>query len=42
MIDLQSHTVASDGELTAEQLVDLAIEKKLSAIAITDHDSLDS
>ncbi|MEK6949737.1 MAG: PHP domain-containing protein [Nanoarchaeota archaeon] len=42
MIDLQNHTVASDGELTAEQLVDLAIEKKLSAIAITDHDSLDS
>src|SRR3989338_5948493 len=42
MIDLQNHTVASDGELTAEQLVDLAIGKKLSAIAITDHDSLDS
>lgn len=40
MIDLQNHTVASDGELTAEQLVDLAIEKKLSAIAITDHDSI--
>lgn len=42
MIDLQNHTVASDGELTAEQLVDLAIEKKLSAIAITDHDSIGS
>ncbi len=42
MIDLQNHTVASDGELTAEQLVDLAIGKKLSAIAITDHDSIDS
>lgn len=42
MIDLQNHTVASDGELTAEQLVDLAIEKKLSAIAITDHDSTGS
>ena len=42
MIDLQNHTVASDGELTPEELVDLAIEKKLSAIAITDHDSLDS
>mgnify|MGYP001605315894 FL=1 len=42
MIDLQNHTVASDGELAAEQLVDLAIEKKLSAIAITDHDSIGS
>ena len=42
MIDLQCHTVASDGELTPEQLVDLAIEKKLSAIAITDHDSIAS
>jgi len=42
MIDLQCHTVASDGENTPEQLVDIAIEKKLSAIAITDHDSLDS
>lgn len=41
MIDLQNHTIASDGELTPEELVDLAIEKKLSAIAITDHDSLD-
>jgi len=42
MIDLQNHTVASDGELIPEQLVDLAIEKKLSAIAITDHDSIAS
>ncbi len=42
MIDLQCHTVASDGELTAEELVDLAIGKKISAIAITDHDSIDS
>lgn len=42
MIDLQNHTIASDGELTPEQLVDLAIEKKLSAIAITDHDSIGS
>ena len=42
MKDLKCHTVASDGENTPEQLVDIAIEKKLSAIAITDHDSLDS
>jgi len=42
MIDLQNHTIASDGELAPEELVDLAIEKKLSAIAITDHDSIGS
>ena len=42
MIDLQNHTVASDGDLTPEELVDFAIEKKLSAIAITDHDSMGS
>ncbi|MBI2658421.1 PHP domain-containing protein [Candidatus Woesearchaeota archaeon] len=41
-IDLQSHTTASDGELAPEELVDLAIEKGLSAIAITDHDSVAS
>ena len=42
MIDLQSHTTASDGELTPEELVELAIKKKLSAVAITDHDSVES
>jgi len=42
MIDLQNHTLASDGENTPEQLVDLAVEHKLSAIAITDHDSIAS
>ena len=40
MIDLQSHTVASDGESTPEELVDLAVAKGLKAIAITDHDTL--
>ena len=42
MIDLQNHTIASDGECTAEELVDLAIKMNLKAIAITDHDSIDS
>lgn len=41
-IDLQNHTVSSDGESTPEELVDLAVEKGLSAIAITDHDSVAS
>ncbi|MBI2106701.1 PHP domain-containing protein [Candidatus Woesearchaeota archaeon] len=39
-IDLQSHTTASDGKLTPTELVKLAINKRLSAIAITDHDSV--
>jgi len=41
-VDLHSHTIASDGELTGEELVNLAIEKSLSAIAVTDHDSFAS
>ena len=40
MIDLQSHTTSSDGELEPEELIDLAVGMKLSAIAITDHDSV--
>ncbi|MBS3087912.1 PHP domain-containing protein [Candidatus Pacearchaeota archaeon] len=38
MIDLHIHSTASDGELSPEELVDLAIEKKISVIAITDHE----
>lgn len=40
-IDLQCHTTASDGALTPTELVKLAFKKKLKAIAITDHDSVD-
>ena len=39
MIDLHSHTTRSDGDHTPAQLVDLAKEIGLSAIAITDHDT---
>ena len=39
-IDLQTHTTASDGKLTPTELVKIAIKKKLRAIAITDHDSV--
>lgn len=38
-IDLHVHTTASDGTLTPTQVVALAKEKNLSAIAITDHDT---
>lgn len=41
MIDLHTHTKASDGELTSEELIDLAIDKKIKALAITDHDTVD-
>lgn len=40
-IDLHLHTTASDGRLTPEELVDLAAERGLSVIAITDHDTVE-
>jgi predicted metal-dependent phosphoesterase TrpH len=39
-IDLHAHTTASDGTLTPAQLVRLASEKGLEALAVTDHDTL--
>jgi len=38
--DLHSHTINSDGSLTATQLIDLAIEKEVTHLAITDHDTV--
>ena len=38
-VDLHTHTTASDGVLTPHELVDLAIERGLVLIAITDHDT---
>ncbi|MFN8375341.1 MAG: PHP domain-containing protein [Anaerolineae bacterium] len=40
-IDLHMHTTASDGHLTPEQLVALALKRGLTTIAITDHDNTD-
>jgi 3',5'-nucleoside bisphosphate phosphatase len=37
-IDLHMHSTASDGKLTPCEVVNLAIRKKLPAIAITDHE----
>lgn len=42
MIDLHMHTVFSDGSVLPEDLVNLAVEHKLEAIAITDHDTTES
>lgn len=39
-IDLHTHTTASDGSLSPTQLVEAAAAANLSAIAITDHDTV--
>lgn len=40
MIDLHTHTTASDGQYTPEELVYKAAEKNISVLAITDHDTI--
>lgn len=38
-VDLHSHTIASDGILTPELLVDFAVERGIGILAVTDHDT---
>lgn len=40
-IDLHAHTTASDGTFTPRELVACAAEKRLAAVAITDHDTVE-
>ncbi|WP_223669330.1 PHP domain-containing protein [Kangiella shandongensis] len=40
--DLHSHTIASDGDLTVSELLQLASERGVQELAITDHDSVAS
>ena len=40
MIDLHTHSTASDGSLSPSSLVEEAIKRGLSAIALTDHDTV--
>ena len=40
MIDLHTHSTASDGGDTPSLLVENAVRKGLSAIALTDHDTV--
>lgn len=40
-IDLHVHSTASDGSVRPSELVNMAIEKNLSAFALTDHDTVD-
>ncbi|MDR0806709.1 MAG: PHP domain-containing protein [Enterobacteriaceae bacterium] len=42
LYDLHSHTTASDGMLTPAQLVQRAVEMRVSVLAITDHDTTDA
>lgn len=39
IVDLHVHSTKSDGALTPTELVNYAIEKRLSAFALTDHDT---
>ncbi|NLF93466.1 MAG: PHP domain-containing protein [Oligosphaeraceae bacterium] len=40
MIDLHCHSTASDGSATPREIIDLAIQEKVTAIALTDHDTI--
>ena len=39
-IDLHVHSVFSDGTFTPRQMVELAVERGLTTVALTDHDSV--
>lgn len=41
LIDLHTHTNCSDGELSPDELINLAINKNIDTVAITDHDTLE-
>jgi predicted metal-dependent phosphoesterase TrpH len=40
-IDLHIHSTASDGKLTPAEIVRQALERGLTFIALTDHDTID-
>lgn len=41
-IDLHIHTTCSDGQLSPEEVIKLALKKKLKAVSITDHDTFEA
>ena len=41
-IDLQMHTIYSDGVWTPEQLLDYLVSERFGLVAITDHDRVDT
>jgi predicted metal-dependent phosphoesterase TrpH len=40
MVDLHTHSTASDGSLAPSRLIEEAVNRELSAIALTDHDTI--
>lgn len=40
LIDLHVHTTASDGTFSPKEVVELAVDKNISVMAITDHDTI--
>ncbi len=40
-VDLHAHTFFSDGHLSPEELVELALSRSLVALAVTDHDTVE-
>ena len=42
IVDLHSHTTASDGLLSPEQLVAAAVARGVDVLAVTDHDTVDA
>ena len=41
-IDLHIHSCASDGTLTAEEIIDASIDKNIALFSVTDHNSIAS
>ena len=41
LVDMHTHTNYSDGELSPEELIQLAISKNIKALAITDHNTIE-
>lgn len=41
IIDMHAHTNYSDGELSPQELIRLAIDKKIGTLAITDHNTIE-
>ena len=40
MIDLHTHSNCSDGDLSPEELIEFAYQKKIEVLALTDHDTI--
>lgn len=41
LIDMHTHTNYSDGDLSPQELIKLAVDKKIGVLAITDHDTIE-